>query len=111
MKNYLSLLLLVAVSARAEPLVIVENGEARAAIVAAANEPKADQAAAEIQKYVEKMSGARLPIVQEGKAVTAPISILVGHTAAAQKLGVLVPAGFNPAIRPEAFEEEGFVLK
>jgi hypothetical protein len=112
MKTYLtSLLLLAAVSLRAEPLTIVENGEPRAALVVAADEPKADQAAAELQKYVEKMSGAKLPILKEGEAVTAPISILVGHTAAAQKLGVVVPAGFNPAIRPEAFEEEGFVLK
>src|SRR3954466_13864716 len=109
MKTYLCGFLLVAIaSVRAEPFTIVDHGEPRSAIVVAANEPKAEQAAAEIQKYVEKMSGAKLPILKEGEAVTAPLSILVGHTAAAQKLGVVVPAGFNPAIRPEAFEEEGF---
>jgi hypothetical protein len=114
MKKSISGFLLAALAictTRAEPLIIVENGQARAAIVVAANEPKAEQAAAEIQKYVEKMSGATLPVVKEGEATTAQISILVGHTAAAQKLGVSVPSGFNPAIRPEAFEEEGFVLK
>ncbi|NQU11281.1 DUF4838 domain-containing protein [bacterium] len=96
---------------KAAPLTLVENGQPRAAIVVAAGEPKAEQAAAEIQKYVEKMSGAKLPIVKEGEPVNAPVSILVGHTAAAKKLRVEVPAGFNPAVRPEAFEEEGFVIK
>jgi len=56
---------------RPEPLTLVENGTARAAIVVAANEPKADTAATEIQKYVEKMSGAKLPVVKEGEAVNA----------------------------------------
>ena len=114
MRTFLSALLLAGLTtwgARAESLTIVENGQPQAAIVVAANEPKAEKAAAEIQKYVEKMSGAKLPIVKEGEAVSAPISILVGHTAAAQKLGVKVPSGFNPAIRPDAFEEEGFVIK
>jgi hypothetical protein len=92
-------------------LTIVEEGKPRAAIVVAAKEPHAAKGAAQIQKYVEKITGAKLPIVIEGEAVEHPISILVGHTAAATKLGVKVPAGFNPAIRPEAFEEEGFVLK
>jgi len=92
-------------------LVLVENGVARATIVVVTNETKAVMAANEIQKYVEKMSGAKLPIVNEGAPVSSPVSILVGHTAAAKKLGVTVPAGFNPAIRPDVFEEEGFVIK
>jgi hypothetical protein len=92
-------------------LTLVEGGAPRAAIVVAPNEPQAAKAAEEIRKYVEKMSGAKLPVVPEGGAVDAPAAILVGHTAAAQKLGVKVPSGFNPAIRPGAFEEEGFVLK
>ncbi len=99
------------VGLQAAPLTIVENGQPRAAIVVAANEPKADQAAAEIQKYIEKMSGAKLPIVKEGETVAGPVSILIGHTAAAAKLGVKIPAGFNPAIQAGAFEEEGFVIK
>ncbi len=97
--------------AKADTLTIVENGAPRAAIVVAANEPQAERAAIEIQKYVEKMSGAKLTILKEGEPVAAPISILVGHTAAAKALGVTIPSGFDPAIRPEAFEEEGFVIK
>ncbi len=99
------------VSAKADSLTIVENGVPRAAIVVAANEPQAEKAAIEIQKYIEKMSGAKLPIFKEGEAITAPVSILVGHTVAATSLGVTIPSGFNPAIRPEAFEEEAFVIK
>ena len=106
-----ALTLLGAAWLQAAPLTLVENGQSRATIVVAANEPKADKAAQEIQKYIEKLSGAKLLLVKEGEAVSTPISILVGHTVAAQKLGVKIPAGFNPAIRPEAFEEEGFVIK
>lgn len=92
-------------------ITIVENGQPRATIVVAADEPKADTAAAAIQKYVEKMSGAKLPIVKEGDPVGTPASILVGHTQAAAKLGVKIPAGFDEKIGPDAFEEEGFVIK
>lgn len=95
----------------AAPLVIVRDGLPRATIIVAASESTADRAAAELQKYIEKMSGARLPIVKEGAPANATVAILVGHTATAKKLGVKIPAGFNPAVRPEAFEEEGFVLK
>ena len=108
---FMALILGNASSLLAEPLTLVENGQPRATIVVAIGEPKAEKAAADLQKYIEKMSGARLAIVHEGDAVGSPISIFVGHTATAQKLGVKIPAGFNPAIRPEAFEEEGFVIK
>lgn len=103
--------LITGATANAAPLVLVENGIAQAAIVVAPNEPQAEKAAQEIQKYVEKMSGAKLGIIKEGEASSTPISILVGHTEAAKKLGVKIPSGHNTAIRPEAFEEEGFVIK
>lgn len=71
------------------------------------------RAAEAIQTYVEKMSGAKLPIVAEGAPLEGQPAarVLVGPTAAAKKLGKTVPGGFNPAIRPEIFEEEGYVLK
>jgi hypothetical protein len=94
----------------AADLTLVQDGQPAAVIIMAA-EPQAARAGAEIQKYIEKMSGAKLPLVLEGEAAGSPISILVGHTAAAGKLGVQIPAGFDPAIRPEAFEKEGFVIK
>lgn len=81
------MMLAVVLTANAEPLTIVENGQPRAAIVVTANEPKADRAALAIQKYVEPVS--------------MPVRISVGRTA----------AGYDPAIRPEAFEEEEYVRK
>lgn len=70
------------------------------------------RAAEAIQTYVETMSGARLPIVEEGRLVDAgpAVTILVGPTQAGAKLA-RIPGGFNSAIRPDAFEEEGYVLK
>lgn len=70
------------------------------------------KAALAIQKYVSKISGATLPIIDEGASGEgAPaVRILVGHTAAAKELGIAIPSGFNPSIRPAAFEEEGYVL-
>ncbi len=71
------------------------------------------RAAEALQTTIEQMSGAKLPIVEEGQPIEGnpAVRILVGPTQAAQKLKVKIPAGFNPAIRPEIFEEEGYVLK
>ena len=110
-----TLALVIGVCARilAGPLTIVEDGRSRAMIIVAKDESQAQKAGEEIQKYVEKMSGAKLPIVTEGDALPeqAAVSILVGHTQSAQRVNVKIPAGLDPAIRPEAFEEEGYVLK
>ena len=42
----------------------------------AAGETNAVRAAAEIQKYIEKMSGAKLPIVEEGQPVEGNDSLV-----------------------------------
>jgi len=97
---------------KAAPITIVENGKPQAVIVVASDEPKADKAATEIQKYIEKMSGAKLPIVKEGEPVNTDVSIFVGHTKAAAKNGVKIPSGFKEVVGdPKVFEEEGFVIK
>ena len=54
----------------AADLVLVAKGKPNAVIIAAV-EPQATRAAAEIQKYIEKMSGAKLPIVTEGRPTPA----------------------------------------
>ena len=49
----------------ANRVTLVSNGEAKATIVVAANCPKVVSVAAEeLQRYIEKMSGAKLPIVK-----------------------------------------------
>jgi hypothetical protein len=100
-----------AVSAGALPL--ASEGQPKAAIVVAAGQTKARAAAEAIQKYVEKMSGAKLTLVEEGApgADAKGPRVLVGPTAEAAKLGVKIPAGHDPSVRPNAFEEEGYVLE
>jgi len=65
---------------------LVENGQPRAEIVIAQECPRSTRlAAADLQAYVEKISGARLPIVHgpgEG------ISIYVGESEPARELGI-----------------------
>ena len=100
-------------SLQAAPLTIVSEGRARAAIVVEAGEAKAMKAGQALQAYVEKMSGARLALAEEGQAVPDDLAIrlLVGHTQAARELGVEIPSGYDTTIRPDIFEEEGYALK
>ena len=97
----------------AGPLVIVENGRGRAAIVVAKDQPQAQRAAAEIQRYIEEMSGAKFPLRTEGEPATGDpaVSLYVGATDAAKEAGVKFPSGFDPTIRPETFGEEGYALR
>ena len=98
---------------RAAPQAIVHEGAGRAVIVVEPDEPKAMKAAQALQAYVEKMSGVRLALVEEGQAVPdgMPVRLLVGQTRAARELGVKIPSGYDITIRPDIFEEEGYVLK
>ncbi len=63
----------------AADITIVVDGKPNAVIVAAA-ETNAIQAAADIQRYIEKMSGARLPVVSEAEAAAGglPVTLAVG---------------------------------
>ena len=106
-----TLLVALARFSHGAPLTIVENGNARAAIVVAKNEDHARRAGAAVQSYIEKMSGARLPIVTEGEDTGQPISIYVGHTGAAAAQGIAIPSGHNATVHDDAFEEEGYVLQ
>lgn len=74
------------------PTVIVENGQARATIVLPADAgPAVREAARQLSCYVERMSGAKVPIVTDGGAV-AGTRIDVGPTAAARNR---LPEGFE----------------
>ena len=83
----LVLTLFVPAIANAETF-LVENGESRAEIVIAKNAPRSTRlAASELQTYVAKISGARLPIRAE-PSVDVPVQIYVGESPHAAKLGV-----------------------
>jgi len=90
---------------------IVKDGKGNAVIVVAQEDKDAAKAASEIRGFVKKMSGAELPLVNESEPVKAMVRIYVGHTEAAKKAGVKIPSGFNPKIRPDVYEEEGYALK
>jgi hypothetical protein len=68
---------------------LVENGTSRAEIVIAAEPPRSVRlAAAELQTYVEKISGARLPIMNEPSGKNA--RIYVGRSPHTDQLGLSV---------------------
>ena len=94
-------------SGAAAELVIVQDGQPRATIVVAkdAAEPiqkKLRTAAEELQTYVQKMSGAKLPIVDDSQNPAGAL-ILVGRSRLSDSLGVAIPAGVTPARRDEGF--------
>jgi hypothetical protein len=99
-----ALLLLVTTSAHA--LVLVDNGQPKATIVVAATPSgTAMEAATDLQTYIQRISGAVLPIKNEKEAVSGT-RILVGQSDAVKELGVKVPSGFTYQMN-----EEGFVIK
>jgi len=103
--------------------VLVQNGAARAAIVIAADAveavpvnvidkanpgsrvDKVAVAARELQVYLEKMSGAKLPIVGDDAAVPAGARILVGRSKLTAKYDATIPSGLT-----NLREEEGYAI-
>ncbi len=86
--GFTALLFSVIANAFGANALLVENGTPRAEIVIAEEpERSARLAAAELQTYVEKISGARLPIATAPSA-DVPVQIYVGQSAHAEKLGI-----------------------
>ncbi len=85
---------------------LVENGQAQTSIVLAEQPSENARAAAnEFQKYIEKMSGARLPICTDTQPASGSL-VLIGPTKLTDEIpGLQVPRGRTPNLR-----EEGFVI-
>ena len=118
--------------ARGQSMIVTENGVARAVIVipagtfpapvdpkapkprpgSAPSKPDALLAAEEIQSYIEKISGAKLPIVEESSPQAASgTRLFVGRTNAIKAAGIKkIPSGYDPSVRADVFSEEGYVL-
>jgi hypothetical protein len=84
-------------------LTLASEGKSRYQIVVATNAPSADQyAAEELQRYLERLSGAKLAIVPDTIAVSSR-EILIGDNAHARQLGL--NADFS------RLGSEGFILR
>jgi len=94
---------LTQVATTAEAVTLVESGRPVATIVTATDPgEKVAAAAAELQAYVKRMSGAELPIAVDIQAPNGTL-VLVGRSALTQ--GVEIPSGLTNARR-----EEGYVV-
>ena len=87
-------------------LTLVEDGKPQATIVIATDATDhVKAAAAELQDYVRRITGAELPIVDDQRDV-AGVKILVGRSALTDQLKGKIPTGQTHALR-----EEGYILK
>ncbi len=109
--NFLLIAAVAACGVAAGEVSLVTEGRPNAVLIVEAESSSSLQAAEALQTYIQKMSGAVLPLVVEGEETgDLPQSrVHVGHTSAAEGQGV--PSGFDPSVYDEAFEEEGYVLR
>ena len=130
----LAILTLGAGRAKAEepPLVLVENGGARAVVIMQKGCPPKTKwknyytptpyfyferkvlcGARDIAAYLGKMSGTEVRLINEGEPIPdgVKVRIYVGHTEAAEKAGVEFPSGCDTTPREDLWEEEGYVVK
>ncbi|HZT30682.1 MAG TPA: DUF4838 domain-containing protein [Bryobacteraceae bacterium] len=82
---------------------LVEGGKSSYSIVVGRDaSPSERRGAAELQRYVEEMSGARLPVVSGDQSPRGPL-VLVGNSRALERAGVRIPL--------DTLGPEGFALK
>lgn len=103
MQMMLALAAAVLSAARGAELTLVRDGASNYSIcVAASASPTERRGAAELQRFIQEMSGARLAIVEDATSPRGPL-ILVGRSRITDSLKQDVPYA--------ALGEEGFVLK
>ncbi len=103
----LALLACVGAEAASGPFVLVRDGRPAATIVLA-REPSenARLAAAELAKYVEAMSGAKLPIATDDAPPAGPLVLVGPSRLTAEIPGLEIPSG-----RTKDLREEGFAIR
>jgi hypothetical protein len=100
-----ALFLAGSVAQAAGGLVLVKDGQPTAAIVIAAKPSENAQVAAEeFQRCIEKMSGARLPIVSDKQAAGPGALVLIGRSRLTDGMrGLKIPSGVTKNLREEGF--------
>lgn len=102
MKPLILFLCAVTASGAARPIVLVENGASHYSIaISAEASPSEKRAAAELQRFLEEMSGARLPVVTDEER--GGDLILVGAGRGVDRLNLDIPF--------DKLGPEGFALK
>jgi len=87
----------------AQGVTLVNKGKSSYSIVISAQaSPSEQRAAQELQRFVEEMSGARLPVVDDSKKVRGPM-VLLGDSAELKRLEANLPF--------EKLGAEGFVIQ
>lgn len=107
MASALSMLGAMCGTLRAEggELLLVESGLPKATIVVAEDtHPKVKAAVEELLSYLEKITGARLPVATDAGNPSGPL-VLVGRSKLTDAMGIEIPGGLTAARR-----EEGFVI-
>lgn len=102
---FLAVLVFVAAvrTADASPLLLVKNGVTRHTIVLASGASLSEKhAAEELQKFIQEMSGAKLPIVDEDKAPKSRL-VVIGRGKVQERLA--------PGIAFDKLGDEGFALR
>ena len=105
MKNAWLLIALVTLplAAREQPIVLVDGSRSTYSIcISSEASPSERRAAEELQRFLEEISGARLPIVTDAAAVSGDV-VLVGKSDALDRLGLNIPF--------EDLGPEGFALR
>ncbi|MBM3290412.1 MAG: DUF4838 domain-containing protein, partial [Candidatus Hydrogenedentes bacterium] len=103
---FCTLLCVPIAAAKTGRTVLVDRGKPAAAIVVAGPcSGPAQRAAEELGRYVERMSGVRLPIQTEGTPIEGA-AIYIGKTQALRDAGIKVPSGFT-----HEMNEEGYVIR
>lgn len=102
----LPLIVLLPLRALADDLALVKDGKPSATVVisASAND-KVKVASADLVTYIEKMSGAKLPLVTDDQKTDGAL-VLVGRSKLTDTMELDIPSGFTSERR-----DEGFVIR
>jgi hypothetical protein len=96
-------LLLAAASCRARAITVTQDGQPTATIVTAPEpDDKTKAAVAELRHYVQRISGAELPVATDADKVQGAL-VLVGRSRLTDAMGVKVPSGLTNERRGEGF--------
>ena len=97
--------LLLSAAAQADVLLTRDGAAIASIVIADAPTPQTQRAADVLQTFLQRVSGARLPITAENGAPQGP-RILVGRSGVVEALGIEIPDGCTTQLK-----EEGYVVK